>query len=169
LSDGDLRRSGELRGRRRASGIYGTIVTAAVIAAGGGQLSTLALEATVLVTLVIYWLAEQYAELLGEHTHAGRLPSFEQARLSLAASWPMVSASFFPLLAMLIARAVGASTLGAAEVALVVGVALLLVHGYAASRAAGLTGIRLVTVTAGAGLLGVALIVLKVLLQHHHH
>jgi hypothetical protein len=47
------------RGRRRAAGIYGTIVTAAVIAAGGDQLSTAALEVTVFVTLVVYWLAEQ--------------------------------------------------------------------------------------------------------------
>jgi hypothetical protein len=48
-------------------------VTAAVIAAGGNQLTTAALEVTVLVTLVIYWLAEQYAELLGEHTHDWRM------------------------------------------------------------------------------------------------
>jgi hypothetical protein len=68
--------------------MYGTIVTAAVIAAGGNQLSTAALEATVFVTLVIYWLAEQYAQLLGEHTHAGRLPALSLIRSSLSASWP---------------------------------------------------------------------------------
>jgi len=44
--------AGVSAGRRRASGIYGTIVTAAVIAAGGSSLTTLALEVTVLVTLV---------------------------------------------------------------------------------------------------------------------
>src|SRR5262249_22305091 len=62
---------GRSPGRRRAAGIYGTIVTAAVLAASGNTLSSAALEVTVVVTLVVYWLAEQYAELLGEHTHAG--------------------------------------------------------------------------------------------------
>ena len=74
-------------------------MTAAVIAAGGGQLRTLALAVTVVVTLVVYWLAEEYAELLGEHTRAGQLPSVNVVRSSLAAAWPMVTASFVPLAA----------------------------------------------------------------------
>ena len=96
------------RGRRRAASIYGTVVTAAVIAAGGGVLSSGALAVTVLVTLVVYWLAEEYAELLGEHTQAGRLPSASLVRSSLAAAWPMVTASFIPLAALLVARLAGA-------------------------------------------------------------
>src|ERR1700722_22719 len=61
--------------RRRAANIYGTIVTAAVIAAGGNTLSSAQLAVTIIVTLIVYWLAEQYAELLGAHTHGGHLPS----------------------------------------------------------------------------------------------
>jgi hypothetical protein len=162
------RRSARSKGRRRAAGIYGTIVTAAVIAAGGNQLSTAALEATVLVTLVVYWVAEQYAELLGEHAHAGRLPSMSVVRSSLAAAWPMVTASFIPLLSLATARLFGASAPGAADVALAVTLAMLLTHGHAAGRAAGLHGARLILVTATAGLLGIAMVVLKVVLQHHH-
>jgi hypothetical protein len=156
-------------GRRRASGIYGTIVTAAVIAAGGNQLSTTELEVTVLVTLVVYWLAEQYAELLGEHTRAGRLPGRDQVLSSLGSAWPMVSASFIPLLSLLVVRAAGSSATEAAAIALVVTVVLLIIHGYTAARAAGLTGVRLLAVTGTAGLLGVAMVVLKTLLQHAHH
>jgi hypothetical protein len=62
--NGRLTRPDRDPGRRRTASIYGTIVTAAVLATGGDQLSTAALEATVLVTLLVYWLAEQYAELL---------------------------------------------------------------------------------------------------------
>jgi hypothetical protein len=156
-------------GRRRAASIYGTIITAAVIAAGGGRLSTGSLAVTVLVTLLVYWLAEQYAELLGEHTHSGRLPSATQARASLAAAWPMVSASFIPLACLLLARLCGASTSGAAWVGLLVAVGLLVVHGHAAGRAAGLAGIRLLLVSGTAGLLGVVMVVLKTFLQHHHY
>jgi hypothetical protein len=144
-------------------------VTAAVIAAGGGQLRTTALAVTVVVTLVVYWLAEEYAELLGEHTRAGQLPSVATVRSSLAGAWPMVTASFLPLAALLVARLLGASSVDAAWFALGTAVALLVVHGYGAARAANLVGIRLVAVTATAGLLGVAMIVLKALLQHHHN
>jgi hypothetical protein len=143
-------------------------VTAAVLAASGNTLSSAALEVTTVVTLVVYWLAEQYAELLGEHTHAGRLPSIRQVVSSLATTWPMVTASFIPLVSLLVVRLLGASAPGAANVALVVTIVLLVIHGYAAGRAARLTGVRLAMVSATAGLLGVAMVILKALLQHHH-
>ena len=156
------------RGRRRAASIYGTIITASVLAAGGNVLSTAALEATVLVTLVVYWLAEQYAELLGEHTRAGKLPNLAQVGHSLRVSWPMVSASFIPLIALLVARLFGASEFVGAEVALAVAVVLLIVHGHSMGRAAGLRGFRLVAVTCTAGILALLLVALKALIQHHH-
>jgi hypothetical protein len=139
-----------------------------VLAAGGNQLSTAALEVTVFVTLLVYRLAEQYAELLGENTHAGQLPSFNRVRSSLAAAWPMVTASFVPLASLVIARLLGASAPGAADVALIVTLALLVTHGHAAGQAAGLRGLRLAMVTGTAGVLGIAMVVLKVVLQHHH-
>jgi hypothetical protein len=49
---------------------------------------------TVLVTLLVYWAAEGYAELLGERAQAGRLPTWAQVQASLAAIWPMVTASY---------------------------------------------------------------------------
>ena len=161
--------SGRRGGRRRAAGIYGTIVTAAVLAAGGNQLSTWALAVTVVVTLVVYWLAEQYAELLAEHTHAGRLPSRDRIYGCLAEAWPMVTASYLPVSALLIAGLLGASSISAARVALGVATVLLVIYGYSAGRAAGLAGIRLVVVTGTAAVLGIAMIVLKTLLQHHHY
>jgi hypothetical protein len=123
----------------------------------------------VIVTLVVYWLAEQYAELLGEHTSAGRLPSGRQVRASLAAAWPMVTASYLPVATLLVARVFGASSETAAQVALIVTAVLLVVHAHAAGRAAGLVGRRLLAITIMAALLGVAMVVLKTLLQHHHY
>lgn len=143
-------------------------MTAAVIAAGGNQLSTTALAVTVVVTLVVYWLAEQYAELIGEHTHAGRLPSPARIRSSLKEAWPMVTASYLPVASLLLARLLGASAADAALVALIVTVVLLVGHGHAAGRAAGLTGLRLGVITATAGILGIAMVILKVVLRHHH-
>jgi hypothetical protein len=87
-------------GRRRAAGIYGAIVTAAILDTVGGHVPTAALAVSVVVTLLVYWLAEEYAEVLGEQVEGGRLPSTASVRQALAATWPMVSASFAPLVAL---------------------------------------------------------------------
>src|SRR6476646_2655488 len=112
-------------GRRRAAGIY-----AAIIAAVGGHLRTLALAVSVLVTLLVYWVAEEYAELLGEQVTGGRLPTWAYIRAALAHTWPMVSASYLPLLALVLARLAGASASTAANYGLVAAVLLLTFHGW---------------------------------------
>lgn len=160
------RRSGRSPGRRRAAGIYGTIVTAAVIATAGGRLPAISLSIAVVVTLLVYWLAEQYAELLGEHTHAGKLPTVAQVRSSLRATWPMVSSSYLPVASLLLARLLGASVVVAAYVGLAMAIVLLLVYGWKAGRASKLRGIRQISVTLLAAALGAAMVALKVGLQH---
>jgi len=157
------------RGRRRAASIYGTVVTAAVIAAAGDGLGALGLAVTIVVTLMVYWLAEQYSELLGEHASDGQLPSLGRVRASLASAWPMVTASYLPVASLVVASAAGASTLYAADLALGVAIALLILHAYRAGTAAGLRGFRLVAATSTAGALGLAMVVLKALLQHGHY
>jgi hypothetical protein len=152
--------------RRRAAGIYGTIVASAVLAGGGAHLQTVPLAIAVVVTLLVYWAAEGYAELLSEQIHGGHLPRRAQVRASLAGIWPMVSASYVPLLALLVARALGATTKNAAMVALVVTVVLLVAPGWAAGRAAQLRGPRLLLVTLIAGAFGVVMILLKLLVTH---
>ena len=99
---------GKARGKRRAAGIYGAIITAAILAAAGAELPTRALSVSVVVTLLVYWVAEEYAELLGEQVEGGRLPTWPYIRGALAATWPMVSASYLPLLALVLARLAGA-------------------------------------------------------------
>jgi hypothetical protein len=152
--------------RRRSAGIYGTIVASAVLAAGGSHLRTVALAVAVLVTLLVYWAAEGYAELLGEHAHSGRLPSWSHVRASLAGIWPMVTASYVPLASLLVARVLGADTRTAATVALVVAIALLLVQGWVAGKASQLRGVRLLAVTLIAGAFGVMMILLKLFVTH---
>jgi hypothetical protein len=152
--------------RRHAAGIYGTIVASAVLAAGGGHLPTVPLAVSVVVTLLVYWAAEGYAELLGEQAHAGHLPTRSQTRASLATIWPMVSASYIPLLSLLGTRALGATTKTAATVGLAVAIALLLIHGWSAGKASQLRGLRLLAVTLIAGGFGVVMILLKLVVTH---
>ena len=44
-------------GRRRAAGIYGAIITAAILDTAGGHVSTTGLVVSVVVTLLVYWIA----------------------------------------------------------------------------------------------------------------
>jgi hypothetical protein len=76
-ADGEIQPelSAKTLGRRRAAGIYGAIVTAAILDTAGGHGSTTVLVISVVVTLLVYWLAEEYAEVLGEQVEGGRLPT----------------------------------------------------------------------------------------------
>jgi hypothetical protein len=169
--DGEIHREPATKnlGRRRAAGIYGAIVTAAILDTVGGHVSTAALVVSVVVTLLVYWLAEEYAEVLGEQVEGGRLPSLASIREALAATWPMISASFAPLVALVLARLVGASALTAANVGLIVAVLLLTLHGWLAGRAAQLRGWQLFFATSFAAALGLVMILLKDLVLTHLH
>jgi hypothetical protein len=156
-------------GRRRAAGIYGAIVTAAILDTAGGHVSTTVLVISVVVTLLVYWIAEEYAEVLGEHTAGGRLPGRAYIQSSLASSWPMVSASYVPLLALVLAKVAGVSDLAAANVGLVVAIVLLTIHGWLAGRAAQLQGWKLAIATSIAAGLGLVMILLKDLVLVHLH
>src|SRR5215469_12550884 len=172
IAGGDERRPAppaKISGRHRAASIYGTIITAAIIAASGGKLSTTALVVAVVVTLLVYWVAEEYAEVLGEQAEGGRLPTMASIRGMLAGTWPMVSASYAPLLALVLARLAGASPSTAANVGLAVAVVAMTVHAWLAGRAAQLRGRRLVFVAAGAAALGLVMILLKDLVLIHLH
>ena len=166
--EGQRQPSDRDRGRRRAAGIYGSIITAAIIAAASG-LPTAALAVSVLVSLLVYWIAEGYAELLGEQAADGKLPTWARIRGVLAGTWPMVSACYLPLVALLLARVAGASALAAANTGLAVAIVTLTVHGWLAGRSARLGGRRLVAATSVAALLGIAMILLKDLVLLHLH
>lgn len=156
-------------GRRHAAGIYGAVITAAIIAAVGGKVPTSALVVSVVVTLMVYWLAEEYAELLGEQVHGGKVPTGVHIREALAETWPMVSASAAPLLALVVARLAGASVSVAANVGLSVAIAVLVIHGWLAARSAQLRGWQRLLATSVAAALGLVMILLKDLVLLHLH
>ena len=167
--EAQLQPMAENQGRRRAAGIYGAIITAAILDTAGGQVSTAVLVVSVVVTLLVYWIAEEYAEALGEQSAGGRLPSRASIRAALVATWPMVTSSFVPLLAVLVATVAGASLLTAANVGLVVAVVVLTLHGWLAGRAAQLQGRKLLVATSVAAVLGLVMILLKDLVLLHLH
>jgi hypothetical protein len=155
--------------RRRAAGIYGAIITAAILDAAGGTIPTDALVVAVVATLVVYWLGEEYADLLGEQVEGGIVPSWAHIREELAGTLPMVSASYLPLLTLVLARVAGASALAAANVGLITAALLLTFHAWSAGRSAQLRGWQLLFAISIAAGLGMAMIVLKDVVITHLH
>ena len=156
-------------GRSRAAGVYGNVITTAILNTAGGRLPTDALVTAVVVTLLVYWIAEEYAEVLGEQATGGRLPGWAYIQQALESTWPMVSASFAPLLALVVARLAGATTLEAANVGLAVAFVLLAFHGWRAAVAAQLRGWQLFAACSVAAALGLIMILLKDLVLIHLH
>ena len=169
VASGKQRGSSGQAGQRHAAGIYGTIITASILAAAGNHLPAPPLSVCILVTLVVYWLAEEYAEILGEQLAGGRLPTWPDIRSALAGTWPMVSSSFIPLVGLLLARLAGASPSNAASVGLVVAVVLLTVYAWLSGRAADLHGRQLLVITSVAAALGLVMILLKDVVLIHLH
>lgn len=162
------RQAGTLR-QGQADGIYGTIITASVLASAGADLAAVPLAVSVVITLGVYWIADVCARLLVGPVHHGRPPTWPDARATLAATWPMVSASFTPVLVLAVARIVGASSSAAATAALAAAIFMLTIYAWSACRAAGLRGAQMMAVTSIAAGLGVLMIILKnVVLVHLH-
>jgi hypothetical protein len=147
--------------RRRAAGVYGAIVTAAILAAAGGTLRTVALAVAVVVTLIVYWVAEEYAELLSTRATQEEPLTGKHVRAELATTWPMVTASCGPVVALLLAGLAGASDALAADIALAAAILFLVGEAWSAGRAAGLRGRRLVVTTGAAAALGLMMVLLK--------
>jgi hypothetical protein len=147
-----------------AAAIYGVIVSSAVMAASHAN-GAFAVAASVVVTLVVYWAAERYARLIAERIHDGQRPSWRQARRQLTRGWELVTASFLPLVVMIVARLLGADVSGAVLGGLVCSTVMLCVAGWEIGRHGHLSiGERLVSAIV-AGLFGVGMIAMKALLH----
>jgi len=155
--------------RQIAGGIYGTIVTASIMATSGGELPAAAEAVAVLLTLTVYWIAHEYADLLGSHIAGGQLPGWRDIRDALTASWTMVSASYLPLIVLLVATLAGAAATDAASAGLAVAAIELVVYALSAGRAAALGRRPKILIAASAAVLGLAMIGLKVFVLSHLH
>jgi hypothetical protein len=151
--------------RRLASGIYGLIVASSVLAAGVDDDSIGHVAVSVLVTLVVYWLAETYAHAMAARHVRGERVDWTHTRRDLRTGWPLVSASFTPLISVVFAAVLGASVGTAQTVGLICATVLLFSSGWVAGRRRGLTGVRLLPGAVVAASFGVALIALKTALH----
>jgi VIT1/CCC1 family predicted Fe2+/Mn2+ transporter len=147
-----------------AAGIYGIIVSAAVMAAAHTT-SAIATDVAVLVTLIVYWAAERYSRIVAERIHQGHRPSSQTVREQVTSGWEMVTASFIPLAVLAVVRVAGASLRTATIVALICSTVLLCVAGWRVGEHGRLSRPEQVISTLVAGVFGAAMILLKTLLH----
>jgi hypothetical protein len=151
-------------GRALAAGIYGTIICGSVIVAVDPSRSIGHVTVTVVVTVLVYWLAERYSELLAARMRGERV-TWAQLRGTLRAGWPMVQASYTPLLVLIGAGLLGADTATALSAAAFYTAALLFVLGWRAGRRGGQSGWGLAGTVAVVGGLGIVMVILKLALH----
>jgi hypothetical protein len=147
-----------------AAGIHGIIVGAAVMAAAHVGTAAAVIVA-VLVTLLIYWGAERYARIVARRIHDGRRPDRQELRSELTTGWAMVSASFLPLAALVVARVLGAGLSLAILLALTCSTLLLGIAGWEVGRDGKLSRRERLASAATAAAFGGVIIVLKMLLH----
>jgi positive regulator of sigma E activity len=146
---------------RISGSIYGTIIAASVMATGAGHTPLGGICLAVVVTLLVYWLAEAYAHVLALRIVHASQSRRDHVHRHLRQTATLVTASVAPLAALLVAALLGADTSGAVLTALIFTAAWLGVLGWIAARRAGLRGPPLVASTVGSGLIGLVLIALK--------
>lgn len=147
-----------------AAGIYGIIVSAAVMAASHAP-SAAATVIGVLVTLAIYWAAERYARIVAERIHVGHPPSRRSLRSQLTSGWEMITASTLPLIVLSVTRLLGIDLQTALVWALMCSTVLLCAAGWRIGRHGRLSRWEQLASSAVAGLFGIGLIVLKTMLH----
>jgi hypothetical protein len=147
-----------------AAGLYGIIISAAVMASSHAA-SAARLILAVVITLVIYWSAERYARLVAERIHEGHPPAWPQIRSQFTRGWQMVTASALPVIVLAVVRAAGAALQHAVVSALICATLLLCLAGWEMGRLGRLSGLERLASAAVAGTFGVVLILLKMALH----
>jgi hypothetical protein len=157
--------------RNPSGAIYGTLVAAAVLSTeassrdGVGEIALV-----VLATLMTYWLAHGYADMLPERARqqavGARVHPVRDLGRALRNEWSIVGGCGSLLAVLLVSAALGASTNIAVDLALGFAVFELFLWGLLAARWAGLRGWSVAAYGLGSAVLGLAIATLKVLLQH---
>jgi hypothetical protein len=156
--------------------IYGTIVAAAIVATEGAANTSIArIVGTVLATLLVYWLAHAYSDLLAGHatdtdtdTYGPRRPghpTWHGVGESLTDEWGIVAGGLGLVIVMVVVDLAGGDEQLAVNVALLCSVVELVVWGVLAARRAELRFGWVVLYAMVSAALGVMLGLLKVALH----
>ena len=150
--------------------IYGTLLGASVLATEGSKREGIGeIALVVVVTLVVFWFAHGYADMLPARMQRvssdGRPHVLRDLGRALREEWPIVGSPLTLVGALLLANLLGADVNLSVDLALWFGVAELFVWGLLAGRTARLRGIWLPLYGLGSAGLGVVITFLKILIH----
>jgi hypothetical protein len=148
-----------------AGAIYGTIITAStIVAAAEGVHDLVEIVGTVATTLGLYAVAHTYSRVLGGPE--GGTPSWRVFVQEFATESAMLTACVVPLAVIVVASVLGAGLDLATSLAVWSAVAMLFLWGLVAARKAHRhVGLQFLS-AAALGLVGVAIVFLRVLTGH---
>jgi hypothetical protein len=146
--------------------VYGTILVATLLSAESARQETYARTVgAVALALLLYWLANSYAEFTGDRMQKGEHFSYagflQTGRQELA----LVVGATVPLLVLLICWAAGAALSTAVTAAIWTSAAIIVVTEIVIGVRAELTGRELIRQSAFGAVLGLLVIALRVLLH----
>lgn len=147
---------------RYGAAVYGSLLAASVISAtseAGADARTM--TGSVFVSMLIFWLAHAWSEVVGEHIAAG--PSFHPRVIPAIArrEWPLVEAAALPTLLLALAWAGVWSRETGVMLALVIAILQIAGWGFVAGLRSGGTVLTAAVLAAGQGVLGLALLALE--------
>jgi hypothetical protein len=149
---------------RAPAAIYGTIISASVLAAADDEDSVVQVALGVVITLVVYWLAERWSEMIAGNVR-GQKFTWPYVRQVFVHGWPMVQASYGPVIVLVLSALVGLTSEQAIDLALSATIVVLAGLGAVAAQNAGMNRWATVGSAFFTALLGVVLILLKALLH----
>jgi hypothetical protein len=150
-----------------ASGIYGTILSTALIAAYSEDPGSdpLQVAVAVVVTAVVFWIAHAYADVLARGLVGTGGAGFAQARAELAREWPLVVGSLPPVLPLLLGPLGVLSDDSSETLGIATGVAMLAAWGIAIAWRRGIGLLGIVFSAVASALFGVVVVALKALVH----
>ncbi len=120
-----------------AAAIYGSIVAAALLSAFRDvHEPPVATAASLLATVVVFWLAHVWSQITGQRIYDGTSFTPGRAWEIARAAWPLVASGAAPAVVLLVGAAVGISDRGASSCALALCWIQLAGWGFAVGRRA---------------------------------
>ncbi|HEY2771272.1 MAG TPA: hypothetical protein VGI87_11915 [Solirubrobacteraceae bacterium] len=149
-----------------ARAVYGTIVCGALLAAESAhQESYPETVSSVVLALIVYWLAHTYSDIAGERLAHRVLLTFRELRRSAFSELPILIGGALPLAVLIVMWIVGATLTTGLTWAVYSCAAAIVIVEISAGVATRLRGWQLAGQIGFGALLGVLVIALKILLH----
>jgi hypothetical protein len=151
---------------RFGAAVYGSFLVASVVGVAfeAGE-SARAMTASTFGSMVIFWLAHAWSEVVGERITAGNAFRSRQAHVIARREWPLVEAAVLPTFLLALAWIGVWSRETGAVLALAAAIVQITGWGIIAGRRSGGTWLSAGVLGTGQGMLGVVLLLLERLVR----